>query len=194
MLVKASNGSFVVVLLIEVVVLELWHIVSSTFSQSVFLAITRAASGSLLIVASVCCLQAHCMQQFLDDHLNVLRPVAEGQYVDFRVVNSALQYIMHAIELKEPYKLVKPHLDPLMYGVVWRLMRFNDEDAELWEEDPQEYVRKVCTCMLGGAALIACCSQVYSIILLACVASETCLGLVIHHTSVHAPGNRVAHN
>ncbi|CAH8310505.1 unnamed protein product [Eruca vesicaria subsp. sativa] len=40
------------------------------------------------------------------------------------------------------YNLLQPHLDVLLFEVIFPLMCFNDNDQILWEEDPHEYVRK----------------------------------------------------
>ena len=40
------------------------------------------------------------------------------------------------------YNLLQPHLDVLLFEVIFPLMCFNDNDQMLWEEDPHEYVRK----------------------------------------------------
>jgi hypothetical protein len=161
-----------------------------------------------------CAVQAHVSSQFLEDHLFVLQPVASGQQqLSSRVVHLALQYLTHALELKDSYKLMRPHVEGLLAQVrtltrpllahtafasvrqlqtrhfgasgsvgiaadaavrlayscglsafvrlrlciqVWLTMCcalilqvvlpqlcFDDEDAELWEDDPQEFVRKV---------------------------------------------------
>ena len=41
------------------------------------------------------------------------------------------------------YKRVGGAWDGLLHNVAFPLMAFNDEDARLWAEDPQEYIRKV---------------------------------------------------
>ena len=41
------------------------------------------------------------------------------------------------------WKLLQPHVPALMERVLFPLMCFDDVDAELWEDDPQEYIRKV---------------------------------------------------
>ena len=37
---------------------------------------------------------------------------------------------------------MKPHMETLMFNVVFQIVCFNQVDAELWEEDPQEYIRR----------------------------------------------------
>eukprot|EP00878_Enallax_costatus_P038160 GHUV01043324.1.p1 GENE.GHUV01043324.1~~GHUV01043324.1.p1 ORF type:complete len:672 (+),score=261.35 GHUV01043324.1:958-2973(+) len=86
--------------------------------------------------------ETHVSSQFLEDQLHVLHPLAAGQYLSPRVSNLALQYLTRAIELKGTYKQLKPHVDGLLNQVVLPLLCFDAEDAELWEEDPQEFVRK----------------------------------------------------
>ena len=59
------------------------------------------------------------------------------------MVNLVLQYLTHAVGVSSSWKLVKPHITTLLTNCVFPLMCFDDEDAELWEDDPQEYIRKV---------------------------------------------------
>ena len=49
----------------------------------------------------------------------------------------------HAVGVSSSWKLIKPHMATLVSSCVFPLMCFDDEDAELWEDDPQEYIRKV---------------------------------------------------
>lgn len=39
---------------------------------------------------------------------------------------------------------------PLCCSVVFPMLCFDDEDAELWADDPQEYIRKVRASQFGG--------------------------------------------
>lgn len=71
----------------------------------------------------------------------------QGDYVSPRVINLMLRYLTHAIELNPTWKLIKPHIHDLLTKCVFDLMCFTDEDAELWEFDPQEYIRKVSSCL-----------------------------------------------
>jgi hypothetical protein len=85
--------------------------------------------ASIYTVAHACCLmrltpklrcavQAHVSSQFLEDHLFVLQPVASGQQqLSSRVVHLALQYLTHALELKDSYKLMRPHVEGLLAQV-----------------------------------------------------------------------------
>lgn len=68
---------------------------------------------------------------------------AQGHYIAPRVTNLALQYITTGVALSSSWKTMKPHMQSLMANVVFPLCCFDDEDQELWDEDPQEYIRKV---------------------------------------------------
>lgn len=67
----------------------------------------------------------------------------QGQYVTPRVINLVLQYLTTAVNLSATWKQMKAHIGSLLGSVVFPLCCFNDEDEELWHDDPQEYIRKV---------------------------------------------------
>lgn len=58
-------------------------------------------------------------------------------------MNLTLQYLTVGIRTARPWKLLQPHVPALMQRVLFPLMCFGDEDQELWEDDPLEYIRKV---------------------------------------------------
>ena len=66
----------------------------------------------------------------------------EGKFCSNRVVQIGMGYVASAIELSKTYKLIKPHLRLLICDIIFPVLYFNDADAQLWEEDPEEYVRK----------------------------------------------------
>lgn len=66
----------------------------------------------------------------------------QGEYIIPRAVNLVLQYLMHAVSVKQSWKLMKPHVPTLLTNCVFPLLCFDDEDAELWQDDPHEYIRK----------------------------------------------------
>lgn len=47
-----------------------------------------------------------------------------------------------SISKNSMYNLLQPHLNVLLFEIVFPLMCFSDNDQMLWEEDPHEYVRK----------------------------------------------------
>jgi len=80
--------------------------------------------------------------RFMEAYIGLLGSLAQGQYLPDRVTNLLLQYVTTAVQKKEAYRQMKPHLPVLVYRVVFPLLCFSEEDAQLWQEDPHEYVRK----------------------------------------------------
>lgn len=58
------------------------------------------------------------------------------------MINLALSYLTTAIPKKEPYQAMKAHMDVILFQIVFPLLCFSQQDEELWQEDPHEYVRK----------------------------------------------------
>ena len=67
----------------------------------------------------------------------------QGQWLSPRVVNLTLQYLTVGIRQARTWKLLQPHVPELMQRVLFPLMCFANEDQELWDDDPLEYIRKV---------------------------------------------------
>lgn len=80
--------------------------------------------------------------KFLEAYLKLLAPLREGGYLPERIINLAMTFMSTSIARKEMYKLLKPHLQVLLYDIVFPITCFNDADEQLWAEDPHEYVRK----------------------------------------------------
>lgn len=47
-----------------------------------------------------------------------------------------------SVERVFTWKILKPHISQIMEKVIFRLLCYTDEDDELWNDDPEEYVRK----------------------------------------------------
>lgn len=75
--------------------------------------------------------------------LALLHPLASGGWLAPRCTNLALQFVTAAVEEKAGYAALKPHIDGLLLHVVLPMLSFNDDDSELWADDPAEFVRKV---------------------------------------------------
>lgn len=69
-----------------------------------------------------------------------LRP--SGQFCTDRVVHLCLSYVDLAVELAPTYKMLKPHLDFLMYKVCFPTICLTADDVELFINDPHEFVHK----------------------------------------------------
>jgi hypothetical protein len=73
------------------------------------------------------------------DTLN-LRPT--GQFCTDRVLHLCLTFVDLAVELASTYKLLKPHLDFLLFQVCFPTMCLSQDDVDCFENDPVEFVHK----------------------------------------------------
>ncbi|KAL9242505.1 hypothetical protein vseg_016497 [Gypsophila vaccaria] len=80
--------------------------------------------------------------KILECHLTLLSVIRTGGYLPDKVVNLILQYLTNSISKNTMYQMLQPHMDILLFEIIFPLMCFNDNDQRLWEEDPYEYLRK----------------------------------------------------
>jgi importin-7 len=80
--------------------------------------------------------------QFLGPVCEALNLRPTGQFCTDRVVHLCLTYVDLAVELASTYKLLKPHLEFLMYQVCFPTMCLNEEDIDCFDNDPVEFVHK----------------------------------------------------
>ncbi|KAL3944079.1 MAG: hypothetical protein SGBAC_001863 [Bacillariaceae sp.] len=80
--------------------------------------------------------------QFLGPVCETLNLRPSGQFCTDRVVHLCLTFVDLAVELSSTYKLLKPHLDFLLYQVCFPTMCLTQEDIEVFENDPHEFVHK----------------------------------------------------
>ncbi|MEW5303971.1 MAG: hypothetical protein WDW36_006614 [Sanguina aurantia] len=83
-----------------------------------------------------------CIPQFLDAHLALMAGLSAGQYLSPRVTNTLFQFVTYAIGIKSTYKAVKDHWDNIVNNVAFPMMCFDEQDQELWDDDPAEFIRK----------------------------------------------------
>ncbi|KFM27576.1 Importin-7, partial [Auxenochlorella protothecoides] len=74
--------------------------------------------------------------------LHELSGVAAGQYIAGRVCNMVLQYLTQALAFSHTWKELKVTLPSLLPSVIFPMLCFSESDAELWQENPHEYIRK----------------------------------------------------
>ena len=74
--------------------------------------------------------------------MQVLSSKAQGAYLLERFVVEAINYIIIAVTLAETWKFLRPNVMPLVCQVLFPMMCFDERDAELWSDDPTEFVRK----------------------------------------------------
>ena len=63
------------------------------------------------------------------------------KYVSPRVLQQCLNYVNTAVAHALTWKVMKDHMNALLENVVLPIMSFNEDDQDLWETDPYEYVR-----------------------------------------------------
>ncbi|XP_042007159.1 importin beta-like SAD2 isoform X2 [Salvia splendens] len=80
--------------------------------------------------------------KILECHLNLLNVIRVGGYLPDRVINLILQYLSNSISKSNMYSQLQPRLDIVLFEIIFPLMCFSDNDQRLWDEDPNEYVRK----------------------------------------------------
>jgi len=80
--------------------------------------------------------------QFLGPVCETLNLRPSGQFCTDRVVHLCLTYVDLAVELSSTYKLLKPHLDFLLYQVCFPTMCLTQDDIEIFENDPHEFVHR----------------------------------------------------
>ncbi|KCV71231.1 hypothetical protein H696_02181 [Fonticula alba] len=74
--------------------------------------------------------------------LNQLSLYGSGQFVSPRVLCISVEFISEAIRLNSAWKIVRPHFDQVFSHVLFKLVCFSDDDQELWEDDPHEFLRR----------------------------------------------------
>merc|ERR1719376_1354890 len=65
----------------------------------------------------------------------------QKKYLSPRVLQQCLNYVNTAVSHALTWKVMKDHMNALLENVVLPIMSFNEEDQDLWESDPYEYVR-----------------------------------------------------
>jgi hypothetical protein len=80
--------------------------------------------------------------QFLGPICETLNLRPSGQFCTDRLVHLCLNFVDLAVELAPTYKLLKPHMDFLLYKVCFPCMCLTQDDIEEFENDPHEFVHK----------------------------------------------------
>lgn len=80
--------------------------------------------------------------KFLHAVVHELSFFSQGAYITPRVANILLNFLDEAIHRPVYWKEIEPHITQIVQQVVVPMLAFNDADQELWDEDPEEYIRK----------------------------------------------------
>ncbi|XP_010156031.1 PREDICTED: importin-8, partial [Eurypyga helias] len=73
--------------------------------------------------------------------LRILDQYRQKDYVAPRVLQQTLNYLNQGVIHSLTWKQMKPHIQSITEEVIFSLMCYKDEDEELWQEDPYEYIR-----------------------------------------------------
>jgi hypothetical protein len=75
--------------------------------------------------------------------MNTLNMQARGSFVTSCVRRFCITYLSHAVEMAPTYKAIKPHIDFILFQVIYPALMMPEEDIELFNNDPIEFVRKI---------------------------------------------------
>jgi len=75
--------------------------------------------------------------------LTALSVKAEGGFLTEEVHRYCLTYLNNCVEMSPSYKIIKGHLDFILHKVLFPTLALTPGDAQLFSEDPQEFIRKM---------------------------------------------------
>lgn len=73
--------------------------------------------------------------------IKILEQYALGHYVSPRVMQQALNYLNTAVLHSITWKMLKNDMMVVVEKIIFPLMCYSNEDEELWQSDPREYIR-----------------------------------------------------
>lgn len=73
--------------------------------------------------------------------LKILDQYRQKEYVAPRVLQQTFNYLNQGVVHAVTWKQMKPHMQSISQDVIFSVMCYKDEDEELWQEDPHEYIR-----------------------------------------------------
>jgi len=73
--------------------------------------------------------------------LKVLDQYRRKVFVAPRVLQQTLNYLKNGISNSLHWKIMRPYIQTIIQEVVFPLMCYTEEDDELWQEDPYEFIR-----------------------------------------------------
>eukprot|EP01039_Chlorochromonas_danica_P004922 gene4922-5403_t len=69
--------------------------------------------------------------------------LVKGYYLTEHVHRACISYLANCAEMSPTYKVLKPHLEFLLFHVIFPTLCVTVEDVRLFDEDPVEFVRKL---------------------------------------------------
>eukprot|EP00128_Syssomonas_multiformis_P012794 Colp12_sorted_trinity150504_noHs@10933 len=81
-------------------------------------------------------------KQVLELLVEQLRERRQGKYLTPRLMQIMVNYICTGVSHSKSWKVLKPHLDLIVFDTAFPLLCHSDADEELWSDDPLEFVRQ----------------------------------------------------
>lgn len=73
--------------------------------------------------------------------LQLLQRKKDDKYIAPRVLQQILNYIETAVGHAQTWKILKNVYNDMLLYIIFPLLCFSDDDQDLWEDDPQEFIR-----------------------------------------------------
>lgn len=88
--------------------------------------------------------KANTSKQLLSPVLHILQQRnLNGVFCTDEVHRMCLVYVNSCFEMAPTYKIIKPNLDWLLFKVLFGAFEFTEEEMEIFNDDPSEFIRKV---------------------------------------------------
>ena len=75
--------------------------------------------------------------------MNNLALKASGGFITDNIHRLCLSYMMSAVEMSPTFKLIKPHMDFVLFQAIFQTLCLSSEDIALFTDDPVEFVRRI---------------------------------------------------
>lgn len=101
---------------------------------------TREVSQEEIVIAQY--FVSQWSVKFLELFLQLIQFNLKGAFVPYRIVTLSFRYLDACVANPDVYKhAVAPRLQSLIVDYIFPYLTFTSQDAELWEYDPQEWLR-----------------------------------------------------
>ncbi|WFD34197.1 Nonsense-mediated mRNA decay protein 5 [Malassezia cuniculi] len=84
---------------------------------------------------------AHFAPEILKAYLHTCERIVAGMWISRPVARSLLNFFTECVKAKAMWQMLRPHMQQIIEAVVYPRLCFSEEDAELWELDPIDFVR-----------------------------------------------------
>lgn len=81
--------------------------------------------------------------QLLGPILSTLAHKAAGHFVTEDVTRGCITYLGNAVEMSPTFKAMQPHIDFILFQVVFEALCISPQEITLFTDDPTEFIRKV---------------------------------------------------